>query len=101
MGIGILDSFFEVGSALSTTGISMGATTVVMPIGYKWLMILAMTIGRIEIVGIFTALGGFTLLATLRRRVPEIVKDYDRLKEVAHAAYLAHTRVFKNAHECQ
>jgi Trk-type K+ transport system membrane component len=34
----------------------MGATTVAMPIAYKWLMIAAMTIGRVEILTILIAL---------------------------------------------
>ncbi len=58
IGISLLDSIFEVGSALTTNGISMGATTVVMPIGYKWLMIFAMIVGRVEIVNIFKAIKG-------------------------------------------
>jgi trk system potassium uptake protein TrkH len=56
MGVSFTDSIFEVGSALSTNGVSMGATTVAMPIGYKWLMIAAMTIGRVEILTILIAL---------------------------------------------
>ena len=58
IGISLLDSIFEVGSALTTNGISMGATTVVMPIGYKWLIIFAMIVGRVEIVSIFKAIKG-------------------------------------------
>jgi trk system potassium uptake protein TrkH len=58
IGITLLDSIFEVGSALTTNGISMGATTVVMPIGYKWLLIFAMIIGRVEIASIFKAIKG-------------------------------------------
>jgi Trk-type K+ transport system membrane component len=34
----------------------MGATTVTMGVGYKWLMIAAMTIGRVEILSILIAL---------------------------------------------
>ena len=56
MGISFTDAIFEVGSALSTNGVSMGATTVAMPIAYKWLMIAAMTIGRVEILTILIAL---------------------------------------------
>ncbi len=56
MGVSFTDSIFEVGSALSTNGVSMGATTVAMPIAYKWLMIAAMTIGRVEILTILIAL---------------------------------------------
>jgi trk system potassium uptake protein TrkH len=58
IGVSMLDSVFEVGSALTTNGISMGATTVTMPIGYKWLIVLAMIIGRVEIVTIFKAVRG-------------------------------------------
>jgi trk system potassium uptake protein TrkH len=56
MGVSFTDAIFEVGSALSTNGVSMGATTVAMPIAYKWLMIAAMTIGRVEIITILIAL---------------------------------------------
>jgi trk system potassium uptake protein TrkH len=56
IGISFLDSLFEVGSAFTTNGISMGITTVTIPLGYKWLLILAMTLGRIEIVTIIKAL---------------------------------------------
>ncbi len=56
IGISLLDSVFEVGSALTTNGISMGITTVTIPLGYKWLLILAMILGRIEIVSVFKAL---------------------------------------------
>jgi trk system potassium uptake protein TrkH len=56
MGVSFTDALFEVGSALSTNGFSVGATTVSMPIGYKWLMIIAMTIGRVEIMSFLVAL---------------------------------------------
>jgi trk system potassium uptake protein len=49
MGISYVDSLFEMTSALSTAGISLGATSVAMPLAYKWLVIMAMTIGRVEI----------------------------------------------------
>jgi len=55
-GVSFTDALFEVGSALTTNGISMGATTVAMPIGYKWLMIVAMTIGRVEIMSVLIAI---------------------------------------------
>jgi trk system potassium uptake protein len=58
LGIGLLDAVFEVGSALTTNGISMGATTIALPIGYKWLLIAAMIIGRVEILNIFKAIRG-------------------------------------------
>lgn len=53
------DALFEVSSALTTNGISMGATTVLMPIAYKWLLIIAMIIGRIEIIPILVALSPY------------------------------------------
>jgi trk system potassium uptake protein TrkH len=56
IGVSFTDALFEVGSALTTNGISMGATTATMPIGYKWLMIAAMTIGRVEILSVLMAL---------------------------------------------
>jgi trk system potassium uptake protein TrkH len=56
IGVSFTDALFEVGSALTTNGISMGATTVSMPVAYKWLMIVAMTIGRIEIMSVLIAL---------------------------------------------
>jgi Trk-type K+ transport system membrane component len=55
-GVSFTDALFEVGSALTTNGISMGATTVTMGIGYKWVLIAAMTIGRVEILSILIAL---------------------------------------------
>jgi len=59
IGVSFTDAFFEVGSALTTNGISMGATTVLMPIAYKWLLIIAMIIGRIEIITILIALSPY------------------------------------------
>jgi trk system potassium uptake protein TrkH len=59
LGVSFTDALFEVGSALTTNGISMGATNVLMPIGYKWLMIVAMTIGRVEILSILIALSAY------------------------------------------
>jgi trk system potassium uptake protein TrkH len=53
------NAIFEVGSALTTNGISMGYTTLTMGIGYKWLMIAAMTIGRVEVLTILIALMPF------------------------------------------
>jgi len=59
MGVSFEVALFEVGSALTTNGISMGVTNVSMPIGYKWLMIAAMTIGRVEILSILIALSAY------------------------------------------
>ncbi|HLN44540.1 MAG TPA: potassium transporter TrkG [Candidatus Sulfotelmatobacter sp.] len=66
IGVSMIDSFFEIGSALTTNGISMGATNPLMPLGYKWLVILAMLIGRIEIVTIFAAIAGLPIFRSLR-----------------------------------
>jgi len=59
IGISFTDALFEIGSALTTNGISMGAITVFMPIAYKWLLIIAMIIGRIEILTILIALSPY------------------------------------------
>lgn len=59
IGISFMDAFFEVGSALTTNGISMGATNVFMPVAYKWLLIIAMIIGRIELMPILIAFSPF------------------------------------------
>lgn len=67
IGVSFLDSIFEVGSALTTNGISMGATVVTMPIGYKWLITFAMIIGRVEIVSIIAAIAGLPILAGAKR----------------------------------
>ena len=66
IGISMLDSFFEVGSALTTNGISMGATIVTMPLGYKWLIVFAMIVGRVEIVSIFAAVRSLPILQIVR-----------------------------------
>ena len=57
-GDSMLDSVFEIGSALSTNGVSMGATTINLAVGYKWLLIVAMLVGRIEILTIYRAIRG-------------------------------------------
>ena len=56
MGVSFSDSIFEMGSALSTNGVSMGAINVAMPVAYKWLTVTAMIIGRVEILTILIAL---------------------------------------------
>lgn len=56
IGVSFTAALFEVGSALTTNGISMGATTASMPTFYKWLMIVAMTIGRVEVLTILVVL---------------------------------------------
>jgi trk system potassium uptake protein TrkH len=74
IGISLLDSVFEVGSALTTNGISMGITTVAMPLGYKWLLTLAMILGRIEIVAVFKILEGTKIFDMVKRLVERLPK---------------------------
>ena len=57
-GTNILSSIFEVGSALTTNGVSSGATTVELPAIFKWILIVAMFVGRIEILTIYRAIRG-------------------------------------------
>lgn len=61
IGISLQDAFFEVGSALSTTGATLGTITVMMPVAYKWLIIAAMIIGKIEVLTVIVVLLPFTL----------------------------------------
>jgi trk system potassium uptake protein TrkH len=61
IGVSFEQALFEVGSALSTTGATMGAVTVAMPLAYKWLIIAAMTIGKVEILTILVVLVPFTV----------------------------------------
>lgn len=56
IGVSFMDALFEVGSALTTNGISMGATTVSMPLFHKYLLMTAMIIGRVEITTILIAI---------------------------------------------
>ena len=78
IGISLLDSVFEVGSAFTTNGISMGITTVAMPLGYKWLLILAMTLGRIEIVAVFKALSSTNIFNFAKRFASRLTKRAKR-----------------------
>ncbi len=57
-GTNIFNSIFEIGSALATNGVSSGATTIGLPAIFKWILILAMFIGRIEILTIYRAIVG-------------------------------------------
>ncbi len=56
IGVSFTDALFEVGSALTTNGISMGATSVAMPAGAKWLLTIAMIVGRVVILTILMTL---------------------------------------------
>lgn len=68
IGISFLDSVFEMGSALTTNGVSMGITKIGMPLGYKWLLVFAMIVGRIEILVVLNAFAGIGL-STVAKRV--------------------------------
>jgi trk system potassium uptake protein len=57
-GTNIFNSIFEVGSALATNGVTSGATTLELPAIFKWILIVAMFIGRIEILTIYRSLRG-------------------------------------------
>lgn len=61
VGVSFEQAFFEVGSALSTTGVTMGAVSVAMPLGYKGLIIAAMVIGKVEILTILVVLVPFSV----------------------------------------
>jgi trk system potassium uptake protein len=69
IGISYQDALFEIGSALSTTGITMGAISVAMPLAYKWLIIASMTIGKVEILTIITILVPLTAKKIKRKTI--------------------------------
>jgi len=69
IGVSFTDALFEVGSAITTAGISTGVTTVTMPIFHKWIMIAAMTIGRVEVLAILLA------LFTIGRKSPKQTQE--------------------------
>jgi trk system potassium uptake protein TrkH len=74
IGISLIDAIFEVGSALTTNGISMGVTTITLPLGHKLILIFSMILGRVEIASIFKAIKGDELLRTFKSSVLERVK---------------------------
>ncbi len=69
IGISFTDALFEVGSALSTTGASMGSVTIAMPLAYKWLIIAAMTIGKVEILTVAAVFVPFALKELKRKTI--------------------------------
>ena len=69
IGVSFQDALFEVGSALSTTGATLGAVSVTMPTFYKWLIIAAMTIGKVEILTIITVLTPITIKKLKRKTI--------------------------------
>jgi len=78
IGISFLDSVFEIGSAFTTNGISMGMTTVTIPLGYKWLLIFAMILGRIEIVAVFKILDSTGIFEKAKRFANRLKKRTKR-----------------------
>ncbi len=52
----IADSMFEVASAMGNVGLSVGITSAAAPVGAKIILILAMLLGRLEVVTYFVAL---------------------------------------------
>lgn len=78
VGTSFLDSLFEVGSAFTTNGISMGITTVAIPLGHKWLLILAMILGRIEIIAVFRVLSSTSLFEAAKHFLYRLRKGVKR-----------------------
>jgi len=56
-GYSFVDSLFEVTSAFATAGLSVGIVSIFMPLGLKWLLIILMVLGRIEVVPLLVAVG--------------------------------------------
>jgi len=56
-GYSLIDSLFEVTSAFATAGLSVGIVSIFMPLVLKWLLIILMVLGRIEVVPLLIALG--------------------------------------------
>jgi trk system potassium uptake protein TrkH len=69
VGISFTDALFEVGAALSTTGATLGTVTIAMPLVYKWLIIAAMTIGKVEVLTVAAVIVPFTLRELKRKTI--------------------------------
>jgi trk system potassium uptake protein TrkH len=74
MGISLRDALFEMASALSTCGASIGAINLGMPIFYKWLIIIAMIIGRVETLPVLISVAvlcrvGMVVVGEVYRRI--------------------------------
>jgi trk system potassium uptake protein TrkH len=88
IGVSFSDALFEVGSAITTNGISMGVTTVSMPVGYKYLLMIAMIIGRVEITAILVSL--YTqeykleeMSYSARKRIEFVIRAmWDKIKDL-------------------
>jgi trk system potassium uptake protein TrkH len=57
-GFPLIDSLFESTSAFATTGLSVGIVNVSLPIYLKWLIIILMLLGRVEIVPFLITFSG-------------------------------------------
>ena len=56
-GYSLIDSLFEVTSAFATAGLSAGIVSISLPLGLKWLLIILMVLGRIEVLPLLITLG--------------------------------------------
>jgi Trk-type K+ transport system membrane component len=54
-GASFFSSLFEIGSALSTNGATLGITAPSLGLGYKYLLIACMLIGRVEVMTVLVA----------------------------------------------
>ena len=69
----VIDAAFEVASALATTGLSVGITSASAPLSAKIILMVLMTLGRLEVVGFFYALESARRIMALRRRRSELL----------------------------
>jgi trk system potassium uptake protein TrkH len=74
-GLSFSDSLFEVGSALSTNGATLGAVNASLPLFYKYMLMFCMLIGRVEIITMLVAVYA-------QRKVVEDI--FYRLKRLLH-----------------
>lgn len=55
-GASFFSSLFEIGSALSTNGVTLGIASASLGLGYKYLLIACMFIGRVEVMTVLVAI---------------------------------------------
>ncbi len=58
-GFGLVNSIFEVTSAITTTGLSVGIVSASLALNLKWLIVALMILGRVEILAFFIMLSPF------------------------------------------
>jgi trk system potassium uptake protein TrkH len=56
--LGLTDLIFDIVSALSSCGISSGYVNPTMPLLSKWVFIVVMWVGRLEVIPVFVLLAG-------------------------------------------